>query len=293
MTKIKRKEHFRWRCPTHCKYEQSWRHGSILASQKLSCGQFLWLARCWAFDFLQSDAAEWVGVCYETVCTWFDSFREICCWYLVRNPQQKGGIGVKVEVDESVISKRKYNRGRSNWESTGKCPEQNQCFVELVANRRAPTLNAILERNVAPGSIICTDIWRGYSQVAAIPVDPPFEHRTVNHSENFVDPDDGTCTNHVERGWGQIKTKFKRMNGCHDSKLTSRLNEAIWRQHFAPSKMDAFRRLITQIAMKFPIDRPPPAQPPGLPPPALPQALPPPQSPPTKFPPYNLKKPTE
>lgn len=149
-----------------------------------------------------SDTTEWVNVSYRSVITWFENFHDICARYLHNHHELIGGVGVKVEVDESVISKQKFHRCRvvrERWIVGGICPETRKSFIELVQNRRAPTLNAVLEHNIAPGSIVCTDMWRGYNQVTAIPVDPPYEHHTVNYSQNFVDPVTGTNTNHVER----------------------------------------------------------------------------------------------
>ena len=39
-------------------------------------------------------------------------FRAVCTWWLQQNPVQIGGVGVIAEIDESLMSKRKYNRGR-------------------------------------------------------------------------------------------------------------------------------------------------------------------------------------
>ena len=39
-------------------------------------------------------------------------FREVCAWWLQQNPVQIGGVGVIAEIDESLMSRRKYNQGR-------------------------------------------------------------------------------------------------------------------------------------------------------------------------------------
>jgi hypothetical protein len=64
-------------------------------------------------------------------------------------------------------------------------------YMELVQTRDAATLLPIIQRHVAPGSVIHSDQWCAYSQVAALP--PVTAHHTVNHSINFVDPVTGEC----------------------------------------------------------------------------------------------------
>jgi len=43
-----------------------------------------------------------------------------------------------------------------------------RCWLEIVARRDAATLERIITAHVLPGSIIVTDAWGGYSNVATI-----------------------------------------------------------------------------------------------------------------------------
>ena len=44
----------------------------------------------------------------------------------------------------------------------GICRDTRQCFLLEVPNRKADTLLAAIEDNIAEGSIIYSDSWRGY-----------------------------------------------------------------------------------------------------------------------------------
>ncbi|KAG0438094.1 hypothetical protein DMUE_3308 [Dictyocoela muelleri] len=77
-------------------------------------------------------------------------------------------------------------------------------FLVPVLNRNAETMRTIIVNNVHPGTTIITDQWRGYSAALRNSVD--FTHRSVNHSINFVDPDDPIVhTQSIEGLWGYLK----------------------------------------------------------------------------------------
>uniref|UniRef100_A0A914MMI8 Transposase n=1 Tax=Meloidogyne incognita TaxID=6306 RepID=A0A914MMI8_MELIC len=48
----------------------------------------------------------------QMITDWMNFFRDICAEHFIRNPVQVGGEGVLVEVDETVVVRRKYERGR-------------------------------------------------------------------------------------------------------------------------------------------------------------------------------------
>nr|CAI5855284.1 unnamed protein product [Callosobruchus analis] len=79
-----------------------------------------------------------------------------------------------------------------------------------VPNRSRQTLEAKIQRYVRPGSEIWTDCWSGYTGLSAL----GNVHRTVNHSNNFVDPLSGVCTNQVEGYWSRLKQFLRRLGPC-------------------------------------------------------------------------------
>jgi len=66
-----------------------------------------------------------------------------------------------------------------------------------MIDRSAETLIPIILNYVKYGSIIISDQWQ-LTQYG-------YEHKTVNHSENFVDPDTGVCTNAIEAYCSRVK----------------------------------------------------------------------------------------
>jgi hypothetical protein len=73
-------------------------------------------------------------------------------------------------------------------------------FVETLY-RDQNTLNEIILNNVEIGSILATDQWAGYNRLSSI----EYLHDTVNHSENFVNPETGVNTQQIEATWSVKK----------------------------------------------------------------------------------------
>ena len=124
-------------------------------------------------------------------------------------------------------------------------------YMEAVPTRDANTLLPIIQAHVAPGTIIHSDEWRAYSQVARLP--SVASHGTVNHSVTFVDPVTGVHTQNIESYWERVKMKLKRMKGCHAQQISSYLDEFMWREHHAPARRQAFDSIIHEIAQQYPV----------------------------------------
>ena len=120
-------------------------------------------------------------------------------------PQSKiGGPGIIVEIDESKFGKVKYHRGHreGGWVfgMVERTPERRVVLVK-VENRTKLTLEKLLIEYVHDGSIIYSDCWKAYSRLSEIFMD----HKTVNHSLHFVDPNTNVHTNTIERTWFGVK----------------------------------------------------------------------------------------
>ena len=78
-------------------------------------------------------------------------------------------------------------------------------------------------------------------------------HGTVIHSLHFVDPTTGIHTQNIESYWERVKTKIKRMKGCHAHQIPSYLDEFMWRERHGPTKQAAFNSIIRDIAQQYPV----------------------------------------
>ena len=114
-------------------------------------------------------AAEMLGLHPNTVVQWFSYLRDAESNHLLQNPMQIGGPDRVVEIDESVIAHRKYHRGHrvpERWAFDGIDSESNLGFLMLVDDRSAVTLLRLIQQFIAPGSIIHSDEWAAYRNIA-------------------------------------------------------------------------------------------------------------------------------
>ena len=124
-------------------------------------------------------------------------------------------------------------------------------YMEVVQTRDARTLLPIIQAHVAPGTVVHSDQWRAYSQVANLP--SVLNHQTVNHSINFVDPTTGVHTQHVESYWNRVKVKLKHMRGCHSQNIPQYLDEFMWRERHGKTGQLAFTNILRDIAQQYPV----------------------------------------
>lgn len=72
--------------------------------------------------------------------------------------------------------------------------------------RDKSTLLSLIKKHIAIGTEIHTDCWKGYINLE----EHGYVHKTVNHMENFVDPNSGAYTQNIESSWRALRIRLSR-----------------------------------------------------------------------------------
>ena len=62
----------------------------------------------------------------------------------------------------------------------------------------------IIYYHVEPGTLIVSDSWSSYNKIKEL---KDFDHITVNHSIQLIDPESGAHTQKIEGLWGKANKK--------------------------------------------------------------------------------------
>jgi transposase-like protein len=221
-----------FRC-VRCKSTKSVRNGSFLGKSKLPLKVFAAILFFHHCEILQKHIAELLGISLPTLVDWSNFIRERCSLMLL-GEEKLGGDGIRVQVDESVLSYPKLTRNNharpvvEKWVFGAYDTVQKIGIIKRISNRSRDTLVDVIRNNCKPGSIIVSDGWSGYSNLESF----GFRHETVIHEHFFVDPCTGVHTNSVENYWQRCKRRFKRMYGTSDSLLDSHIDEFMWLERY-------------------------------------------------------------
>jgi len=239
-----------WMCK-QCRVECSIRVGSIFNGLKTDIETFFKFLILWCKTTLQNDIAYDLNVNKNTASKWCLLMRELIQNYLIENGEMLGGFDENnnpkiVEIDESLFFKRKYNRGRfinAQWVFGMVERGSTKCALFPVENRSAATLIPLIQAHVLPGSIIMSDSWAAYNQLDR---DPSFQHFKINHSINFINPDDARVhTQTIENCWLHAKKQLKVQHGTKMEFMNGYLYEFIFKKKF--KKKERINHLILML----------------------------------------------
>lgn len=246
---IKYIERWAFRCSKRtCRNERSINSHTFFAATQLKRNEILLLAKLWLSKISVTAAIELTGHSSKTVVKFYQHFRQLVESSLEFEDTIIGGEGITVDVDETKLGRRKYNRGHrveGVWVVVGieRTPER-KVFVIPVENRNREVLERIIKNHVLPGSLINTDCWRGYSWIDN---DDNYEHRTVNHSIGFKDELTGTHTNYAEGTNSGIKRRIAVRSRVREG-IEQHLAEFIWRRKCEGNNIwDKFIEVLQEI----------------------------------------------
>ena len=170
-------------------------------------------------------AASLCGVNRKTAALYFLHLREIIAYEL--EAESTAMFGGKIEADESYFGgRRKGKRGRG---AAGKIPvfgllkRGGKVYTKIISDASSATLIPIIERKVAPDSIVYSDCWRGYNVLDV----SDFKHFWINHSKLFAEH--GNHINGIENFWNQAKRHMRKFNGLPKVQFGLYLKEREWR----------------------------------------------------------------
>lgn len=248
----------RWRCSKRtCRVARSIRDSSFFARSHLPLKEQMLFIHLWCKGYPASLIESDFEYSHSTIVDWSRFCRDICLWHVEADLDHSaiGGPGHVVEIDESLIVRRKYNRGRmlsQEWVFGGverRLDGTWNCFIEFVADRTQVTLTEVIKRRIAPGTCIISDGWASYAGLDQLD-GYGYIHRVINHSKNFVDPEDSDVnTQRIENLWMLLK-RFLRSRGTNKAGFNW---EYVCEFLFRKLYVDTYAKFIETISRKYPL----------------------------------------
>ncbi|CAJ0584563.1 unnamed protein product, partial [Mesorhabditis spiculigera] len=250
-------------CAVHL-FEARWWHAR---DSRLPIKSVLLLVYLWStgLSSVQQLSKEMGDVAATTVIDWCRYLRDVCGWATSERLKESriGGPGTICELDETVMSRRKYHRGRivkARWLFGGICRETKEMFAVLVPDRRAETL---MGQHHRPHCAWHHDHYGRFASYKGLADHPDYNWQWVNHKENFVKP------GHPQVHSRQLSGRDRRYRLSLDLQcgvprrtlcdlVTARMRgqvesyvaEGIWRQLHGND--DAFKRPFSRILLFWP-----------------------------------------
>jgi len=78
-----------------------------------------------------------------------------------------------------------------------------------------------------------------------------YVHKTVNHSEFFVDPEIDAYTQNIESSWRWMRRQLSR-GGVHKQSIADHLCEFMWCRRVQKLDQDPFKQLLSDIKRCYP-----------------------------------------
>ena len=137
-----------YRC-TKCKTTKSVKHGRFFGKAAITLAQIMQLALLWTLETPVTAVPQLIGVSEKTSIQWFNYCRDVCSFKMVGLNQMLGGVGRIVQINESLMFRRKNNVGRvvqQFWVFGMYDLSIRKGYLQHVSDRSADTMIPIIQQ---------------------------------------------------------------------------------------------------------------------------------------------------
>ena len=142
--------------------------GTFFETGILKPKEVFYLSYCWSqvrmpvYDQIALNMRRKTGstISSATIVSHTKAVRDVCVSYFNVHPVKLGGPAKVVEIDETVLARRKNNKGRlvlHQWCFGGIERRSNKCFIVAVEHRDAAILVPLVRQYILPGTTIMSD----------------------------------------------------------------------------------------------------------------------------------------
>nr|VZI30167.1 unnamed protein product [Spirometra erinaceieuropaei] len=216
---------------TRCHRRKSVRTGSLFEGSHLTLSKIMKILLAFVRGARVKQCEQETEVAHNTVLSWYRICRDVCSAVLPRLTRQLGGPGIEVQLDATMVSRRKRNAKRRRvpyWIVGMYDTRQRRAVFEQLNDRSWTSLRAVIRQWVASGSVVVTDEWRAYNGLPS----EGYRHCRVNRTRNFADPTTGRPRNAAEAYWSRLKRKLRESGSVSRRSLWAHLDEAQYRMWF-------------------------------------------------------------
>ena len=199
---------------------------------KLSRKQQSRLVEFFVLEVTARSAASVLGIQPNTAALYYRKLRQLIVEQLAMVEHEV--FDGAVELDESYFGGvRKGKRGRGAAGKVvvfGLLKRGGKVYAKVVDNARTATLMPVIQRKVAPDSVVYTDSFSSYDALDV----SQFHHVRINHSVEFAQG--RNHINGIENFWNQAKRVLRKYNGVPKDNFPLFLKECEFRFNFGTHK---------------------------------------------------------
>lgn len=236
---------------SNCYTRLSIRAGGAFALSRLELHSIISIITCFCLDRDVTETGRLSGCGRDVIISWFKRLRRSCGSFLQDSFTKLGSRteGHIVEIDETLISKRKYNRGRikrQQWMFGAIERGTNNFIIKKISSRGQAELKRVILETITEGATINSDMWSSYMFIFGS-TDSTYSHFSVNHTQNFVNPETGAHTQCIESLWSRLKGTLKKKKQYSSRYLEEYIDEYCFRAKLEKDSFLMFKILLNYL----------------------------------------------